>query len=699
MKFPARSERIECAILSGLTLGLISGSGSLVWWSIFITLPFLFVFFRKTALMCAVAAAVFGFAASLYQINVLHRGSESISAKDYARGKFKLRLCDPRQTSLNSVDHPAMVAAELLEYEVFPETMRQANDMLVMVKMPQDTTAQKYGTVITGSGTVSVSRDRGFANYLAARKIVKTIYLDSCEIIERKPGISGKIIDFRDCVAGRVLSQINNENSRNLAAALFFGITGGMSRERRAVFADTGTIHVFSVSGMHVAVLAFFLFLLFKPFGMRPAYIVTIILTGVYVVSTGASAPAVRAFAMLSLWVAMRMFCYWMPPFSVFCWASTLLLATSPLLVLDVGTRYSVVITGILIAVSDKLKHLKSCKNTLYRMRVYGGRSLAISFWERTLSKVFPAFIICVAAFAGGMAISMHHQGQFIPVSIPVNLLLMPFLSLFYLLLGVVMIYPGAGVLLSGAFSCLHGFCQIAADMTSNIRAVSPSAFEMWLYIFLLFILLRCRGLARLSSGILLFALVLRWLIVPCTSNFHIVVCGSGNTNPPLVAFVESKENSAVVVDPSKSSSSAYICEHLKKCGVTGIESVIFTRNSVKNMRGFRTLARRFKIGRVVVPPPAKYEKVSYFRSALAACDVKNVTEYDKSSEKVKIINQKSTVFLEYFNRGAKLKIGLILKKLSSGYVVELRNAPEAVEPLLLGLDGVERIHKYEFAE
>ena len=101
----------------------------------------------------------------------------------------------------------------------------------------------------------------------------------------------------------------------------------------------------------------------------------------------------------------------------------------------------------------------------------------------------------------------------------------------------------------------------------------------------------------------------------------------------------------------------------------------------------------------MVVPPPSKYERIKYFRTALADSGVKNVTELDKSAEKLKIIRQKSTVFLEYFDRGAKLKIGLVLKKLSSAYQVGLKGTERVVEPLRLDFDGVERIQIYEFGK
>ena len=51
------------------------------------------------------------------------------------------------------------------------------------------------------------------------------------------------------------------------------------------------------------------------------------------------------------------------------------------------------------------------------------------------------------------------------------------------------------------------------------------------------------------------------------------------------------------------------------------------------------------------------------------------------------------------FDRGAKLKIGLVLKKLSSAYQVGLKGTERVVEPLLLDFDGVERIQIYEFGK
>ena len=95
---------------------------------------------------------------------------------------------------------------------------------------------------------------------------------------------------------------------------------------------------------------------------------------------------------------------------------------------------------------------------------------------------------------------------------------------------------------------------------------------------------------------------------------------------------------------------------------------------------------------------PAKYEKVKNFRTVLGSCGVKNLTEYSKSTEKVKIIRQKSTLYLEYFNRGAKLKTVLKIEKTPAGFLVTAEYKDNVSKPFFLASDRFERTHIYEFA-
>ena len=696
MKRFRRSDHVESALLAGFAAGALSGAGVLVWWIPLCLIPIFAGLFRKYAFYAVIAAGVAGFSLAFYCSKSYEKCAETIAERDYCYGRFLIRLNDSRQCRMENIGQPGMLNARLLRYKLSQSAQTAECDHKVMVRLPEGMSVPRYGTVIRGFGNISNSNDPGFSNYLKSRDIVKCIYLRDAEITGFEPGVMGYILAVRDRIADRTLAYVKNDDSRNMAAALFFGITGGFSHNLRNVYVDTGTVHIFSVSGMHVAVLAFFLFLFFRIFGIRYGYFFTLLITGFYVVSTGASAPAVRAYFMLCIWGISRMWLMWIPPFSVFCWASFLLLLTDPLLVLDVGARYSIVITGVLVAVSSMFTSAKE-KNRLRRQYlVPGGKVDRPSFVSVNLLRTKYSLYICIAAFFGGLAISLYHNGQFLPFSIPVNLLLAPFMSLFYLLLGLAVIFPPSGIILSWAFQALHWFCGYVASLSCNFPAAAPGSAEMWLYIALLFIALRCRGLIRVSALILLISLVLRWMLLPYGSPFEIWVYNHAK-RPAGIMLVDSSANSAVIIDPASAVSASSMINHLHRCGVTKIESVMFSRNSVSAARGLHTLLRRMPVEKVVVPDVKKYEKWKAFHSNLAKCGVGSRVKSVKYHEKVKIIRQKGIVTLEYFKRCAKLKDVLILRDEPDGRQIEIKSHGFCKVSEQLPYIGCERIYRYEF--
>ena len=698
MKRFRRSDHVESALLSGFTSGALAGAGVFVWWLPLSLLLFFWGLFRKYAFYAVVTASVVGFSFAFYCSKNFEARSKLISESNYCYGTFRLCLNDARQSKVKNIGQPSMLNARLLGYRLSGTGNWSECDYKVMVRLPQGMEVPEYGTVISGYGNISDSNDPGFSNYLKSRNIVKCIYLKNAENVGAKPCLMGYILSIRDKIAARALTYVNNDISRNLAAALFFGITGGFSNDLRNVYVDTGTVHIFSVSGMHVAVLAFFLFLIFRVFGMRYGYLLTLLITGFYVVSTGASAPAVRAYFMLCIWSASRIWLMWMPPFSVFCWASFFLLLFDPLLVLDIGARYSIVITGVLVAVSSMFTVYKKQNHLRRKYLVPGGKVDRPTFLSVNLSKMKKALYICIAAFCGGLAISLHHNGQFLLFSIPVNLLLAPFMSIFYLLLGTSVFIPSTGLLLSWAFQFLHYFCSFVAEWSRNLPAAAPGGVEMWLYIALLFVGLRCRGLVRVSAYILLASLVVRWILLPYGMPYEVWLYNHIK-RPCSIMLIDSAKNSAVVIDPVSGAAASDMVRHLQRRGVTKVESVIFSRNSVATARGLRTLSRRIPVEQVVVPEIKRHEKWKNFRRYLEDCGVGKDIKMAENHKKVKIIRQKGVVTLEYFKRCAKLKDVLILKDESDGRQFEIK--PHGYESAVnfMPYSGHERIYRYEFGK
>jgi competence protein ComEC len=133
--------------------------------------------------------------------------------------------------------------------------------------------------------------------------------------------------------------------------ALVIGDMTMIPAEQRDRFARAGLVHMLSVSGLHVAIIALALELLAGAMRLprRPARAVTIVLLGAYVAGIGAPAPAVRAAVMLALLLASRM---WQRPTS--SWAVLSVGGVAPLAaprtVLDLGWQLSVAGTVALAA-------------------------------------------------------------------------------------------------------------------------------------------------------------------------------------------------------------------------------------------------------------------------------------------------------------------------------------------------------------
>jgi competence protein ComEC len=133
--------------------------------------------------------------------------------------------------------------------------------------------------------------------------------------------------------------------------ALVIADMSAIPTERRDRFARAGLVHMLSVSGLHVGIiaLALELFATVLRVPLLPARIATLALLGAYVTGIGAPAPAVRAAVMLGLLLGSRVLQRPTSP-----WAVLSVGGVAPLVdaheVLDLGWQLSVAGTVALVA-------------------------------------------------------------------------------------------------------------------------------------------------------------------------------------------------------------------------------------------------------------------------------------------------------------------------------------------------------------
>ncbi|MFM8413989.1 MAG: ComEC/Rec2 family competence protein [Planctomycetota bacterium] len=162
------------------------------------------------------------------------------------------------------------------------------------------------------------------------------------------------LLDRLRIAGGRALAAGISAERAPVAAALLLGQREALPRAATDDFVATGTIHVLSISGLHVGLLAAGLFATLRGLLVpRGAAVVTVaVVTGAYAVITGAETPVVRA--TLMVWVA----CLAMvasrrgSTLNALAAAAVVLVSWRPAEALSAGAQLSFLSTAVLVAVA-----------------------------------------------------------------------------------------------------------------------------------------------------------------------------------------------------------------------------------------------------------------------------------------------------------------------------------------------------------
>ena len=136
-----------------------------------------------------------------------------------------------------------------------------------------------------------------------------------------------------------------------IVRALVIADMSAIEPAARDLYADAGLVHMLSVSGLHVGIIAFALELLGSALRLPrvPVRVGALAILAVYVVAIGAPPPAVRAAVMLGVLLASRMRQRPTSPWAVLALGALVPLA-APRIVLDLGWQLSVAGTASLVS-------------------------------------------------------------------------------------------------------------------------------------------------------------------------------------------------------------------------------------------------------------------------------------------------------------------------------------------------------------
>lgn len=138
--------------------------------------------------------------------------------------------------------------------------------------------------------------------------------------------------DIRSKALHIIDQSITDQNANAITKALLLGYKNDLDEELRTAFVDSGTMHILAVSGLHVGIVAYLLFLLLgKVFYWLPKYSlikVAFIILGLafFAELSGGAPPVWRAVLMSSVYLVARSTGYYIPTLNLIALAAWILI-------------------------------------------------------------------------------------------------------------------------------------------------------------------------------------------------------------------------------------------------------------------------------------------------------------------------------------------------------------------------------------
>jgi competence protein ComEC len=218
----------------------------------------------------------------------------------------------------------------------------------------------------------------------------------------------------------------------SLYVAMLLGEKAVLSASQQNAFMRSGTFHIFSVSGLHVGVIAIALHSVFRllPVPRRVAMVFSLMVLWLYVQVTGGSSPAMRAFLMIAFLMASQVFRLPGNALAALSGSALATLLLDPLQLFSTGFQmsYSAVLALIVMGVPLAEKWLAAWRP--FSLLPQPDWRWYHSFVNWSGRKVVGSTAACCAAFLASIPSGIGYFQVLSPGSLVANLVIIPLSSL-----------------------------------------------------------------------------------------------------------------------------------------------------------------------------------------------------------------------------------------------------------------------------
>ncbi|MBA7596335.1 ComE operon protein 3 [subsurface metagenome] len=471
-----------------------------------------------------------------------------------------------------------------------------------------------YGDVVRFEGWVkeppSVRNPGGFnyRDFLKRKGIYYITYIKEGDIncighIRVNPFLRKIIFPIKEYCEIAISKNLDNIHG-SLLQGLTLGQRGDIPKEIKNIFSDAGVIHILAVSGLHVGIISFFLFILFRslhiPFNL--SIILTCFLLIIYAFLTDLRPPVVRAtimfmFIMLGLLSQKRIVLL-----NVIAASAILILILKPLDLFDTGFQLSYAATFSIVILHQKIydcfpKRLKKIK----MLRNF----------------VILPFSVSLSAQLGTAPIVAFYFFKIPIIAVITNIIIVPLVSLViptgFLTVAGNILHPVISRILAGANWFLLHLIIKASMFFSNLPHLllwvrRPTVLFFVLYYPALFTFFVLKPWKRVKF--LIFASLVILNIIVFTKVWRIyhpvLTVDFLDVSQGDASVIEFPNNEVCIVDGGRRSDyvdygERVITPFLRSKGIKNVSAVIVTHPDVDHYGGLITVVENFNVKKLLL--------------------------------------------------------------------------------------------------
>ena len=433
----------------------------------------------------------------------------------------------------------------------------------------------------------------------------------------------------------RVLQQVLPADESGLAAALLLGDSAALDRDEWDKFIRTGVVHVLAISGQHLVILAAFVWVVLKVFGVRRrhgAWVVIGVMIG-YALLTGARPSAVRAAVMVCAFCAALVLRRPVIPANLFALAWLVVVIVNPTDPFTLGCQLSFL--SVFVLIWGAARWLAPRPPTPAEQLIAETHTFPEAILRGLLRIVWVAFAISFILGAVNAPLILAWQNLVAPVGVilgpPLVLLtsvalVAGFLVLIVSPLGLWAAWPLALVTQWSLAGC--ELLVAAAERIPGAWAYAPAPSLPWLIGFYLgvagLVLLPPPWPKRFLIGITVW--VLLGLLVsyrPRTSDearLTFLAVGHGGC-----VVIETPDGRVILYDAGTTTGPdavrRVIAPFLWHRGISRIDEVFLSHADLDHFNGLPELLKRFPVGRVTHTPSFPDKSTPGVEAALVALE------------------------------------------------------------------------------